>query len=111
MTSSILKNLNFPEEMNKKDCACLLRHIHQFIRENLQQIVKKRQDEIYPTSLPTKYYYPMVLKQPPEEKHQTSFSRNLTPQFNQISNRGRQVQRPRTRSLPRTRSASKKSRD
>jgi hypothetical protein len=44
MTSSILRNLNFPEIMNKKDCAYLLRHIHQFIWENLH-IVKKQQEE------------------------------------------------------------------
>jgi hypothetical protein len=110
MTSSILRNQNFPEVMNKKDCAFLLRHIHQFIRENLQQIVKRQQDEKYstPTSSPTKYYYPMAPKQPPEENHQTTFSRNLTPQFNQISKRGRQFQRPRTRSPPITRSTSRK---
>jgi hypothetical protein len=50
--------------MNKKECAQLLRFIHQFIQENLQQIVRKRQDEKYttPTLSPTKYYYPMATK-------------------------------------------------
>jgi hypothetical protein len=110
MTSSILRNLNFPEVMNKKDCAFLLRHIHQFIRENLQQIVKKRQEEKYttPPSTPTKYYYPMAPQKPAEMKHQTSFQRNLSHQFDQTSKRGRQFQRPRTGSPPLTRAASRR---
>jgi hypothetical protein len=109
MTSSILRNLNFPEVMNKKDCAFLLRHIHQFIRENLQQIVKKRQEEKYttPPSTPTKYYYPMAPQIPTEMKHQCSFQRNLSHQFDQTSKRGRQFQRPRTGSPPLTRAASR----
>jgi hypothetical protein len=50
----------------------------------------------------------MAPKQPPEEKHQTSFSRNLTHQFDQTSKQGCPFQRPKTRSSPLIRAASRR---
>ena len=115
MTLDILRNLNFPENLHKKECTYVLGYIHQFIRENLNKIVLARKNEKLvmspPPATPPTQKANFIHYKTQRSQHYASDSqyyRNRESERTPPSYRARSQQRQMHRSPPITRSTTKR---